>query len=156
MRESLSQKMTVMLDIEPNTPKEEHQEVVEYAPQEIIDTTAVSVPSEHEKDIAEDYKLARKTLRNLVATANTGLSGIEDLASTSDHPRAYEAFAAMLKAASDTTKDLLTLHDMKNKLSPFDKQKMNSGQTINVEKAVFVGSTVELLRKIKEKMNEDN
>jgi len=107
-----------------------------------------SLPAEM-PDQAEDYKLARKTFRSLIDKGNNAIEDLTDLAKQSESPRAYEVLATLMKTVGDTTKDLYDLQKKTKDLMKEDKARPQDEQRINVEKAVFVGSTAELLKKVK-------
>jgi len=104
-------------------------------------------------DQQEDYTLARSTFRQLITKGNDAIEGISDLAKESESPRAYEVMATLMKTVADTTDQLFALQKKVKELKTEDKSRPQDEQRINVEKAVFVGSTAELLRKVKN--NED-
>jgi hypothetical protein len=104
-------------------------------------------------DQREDYQLSRKTFRDLIDRGNGAIDGITDLAKQSDSPRAYEVLATLMKTVAETTKDLYDLQKKTKDLVTDSGRKKLDDTNINVEKAVFVGSTAELLRKVKN--NED-
>lgn len=100
-------------------------------------------------DQAEDYRLARNTFRSLINKGNGAIEDLSDLARQSESPRAYEVLATLMKTVNDTTKDLYDLQKKTKDLMKDDKARPQDEQRINVEKAVFVGSTAELLKKVK-------
>ena len=107
----------------------------------------------HETDDAEaDYNLSRRTFRNLIDQGNSAMESLTDLARESESPRAYEVLSTMMRTIADTTKDLYDLQKKTKDLKGEDK----SQPTVNVDKAVFVGSTSELLKKLKEQKNNEN
>jgi hypothetical protein len=69
------------------------------------------------------------------------------VAKQSDHPRAYEVAANMLKSLTDMNKDLMEIQKRKRDLEP----KETNNASINVDKAVFIGSTKELIKALKSK-----
>ena len=107
------------------------------------------VETENMVDQQEDYRLARKTFRSLIDKGNNAVENLTDLAKESESPRAYEVLATMMKTIADTTKDLYDLQKKTKDLQKEDKARPQDEQRINVEKAVFVGSTAELLKKVK-------
>ena len=111
--------------------------------EEKIDETVETV------DQREDYELSRKTFRELIKKGNDAIEGITDLAKQSESPRAYEVLATLMKTVADTTDQLFTLQKKMNELNKKDKSNLHDDQKINVERAVFVGSTAELLKKVK-------
>jgi hypothetical protein len=68
------------------------------------------------------------------------------VANASEHPRAYEVAAGLIKNLADLNKDLLEIQKRKKDLSPQDA---SNAKSINVDKAVFVGSTAELVKLLK-------
>jgi len=99
------------------------------------------------RDIEFDYEFSRETHRELLEVGSDALDGIMQVAKASQHPRAYEVAANLLKIQSDMTDKLMTLHEKRKALLG---EKAEPTQNINVDKAVFVGSTSELLRQIKQ------
>lgn len=96
--------------------------------------------------IEDDADYARKNLRSLIEKGNTAVDNIIEIARQSEHPRAFEVAAGMLKNLADMNKDLLEIQKRKRDLSPQD---MSGAKTVNVDKAVFVGSTAELVKMLK-------
>jgi hypothetical protein len=97
------------------------------------------------KDAQDDYNYSRANYYNLIEKGNEALEGILEVAREGQHPRAYEVAGNMLKNLSDMTDKLLLLQKQKKELEG-NKAEV---QQVNVEKAVFVGSTSDLLKKIK-------
>ncbi len=108
--------------------------------------------SEDTEDKENDYEFARETLYDMICKGRDGVEEMLEVAKASEHPRAYEVLAKLIKDTSDVSNQLLTLHKQKKDL---DKQEnpvpaLPAGQTTN---NVFVGSTTELQRMLKN-MNE--
>lgn len=139
----MTDKLSEALGIEPVTKH------VEILPPDVVE----NLPANPMPDQAEDYKLARKTFRSLIDKGNSAIEDLTDLARQSESPRAYEVLSTLMKTVADTTKDLYDLQKKTKDLLKDDKTRPQDEQRINVEKAVFVGSTAEMLRKIKG--NED-
>jgi len=108
-----------------------------------INVTPALVPIVDE-GVESDFAFARKNIRDLVEKGNTAVDNILQVASATDHPRAYEVASNMIKQLGDLNRDLLSLQKMRKELSP-----QTSQTTVNVDKAVFVGSTAELIKQIK-------
>ena len=109
-------------------------------------------------DQDEDYRLVRDTLRNLIEKGNDALEDISSIARQNESARGFEVVANLIKTVGETSKDLYNLQKMKRDLKDpepaSDPRKKNVDSSINVEQAVFVGSTAELLSAIK-KQKED-
>ena len=127
------------IEYEPNLPAVK----VEQTLPEVIS------PVEENVDQQQDYALARKTFRDLIVKGNNAIEDLTDLAKQSESPRAYEVLSTLMKTVADTTKDLYDLQKKTKDLNKEDKTRPQDEQRINVEKAVFVGSTAELLKQVK-------
>jgi len=103
-------------------------------------------------DIEADYNLSRRTFRSLIDKGNAAMENLTDLAKESESPRAYEVLATMMRTIADTTKDL---YDLQKKTKDLKDDGKKDQTNVTVEKAVFVGSPSDLLKKIKEQKNED-
>ena len=105
------------------------------------------VPVEGQTEVDADAAIARENIKTLIDKGSSAIDNLLLVAQESEHPRAYEVAATFLKTLGDFNKDLLDLQNKKQDLQP--KQADTKGG-INVEKAVFVGSTAELLKQIRE------
>ena len=107
----------------------------------------VEEPSQ-QRDVEYDYEYARTTHRDLLEQGQEALPDLLKVAKESQHPRAYEVAAGFLKTLSDMTDKLMVLHAVKKKLDGEDGGPRPT-TTNNIDKAVFVGSTADLLKQIK-------
>jgi hypothetical protein len=99
-----------------------------------------------DKDPNIDFETGRKNLYNLIDKGNEAIDGILDLAKEGEHPRAYEVAGQLIKTVSEVSQNLLDLQDKLKKI----KEVPNTGPK-NVTNALFVGSTTELQKMLKEK-----
>lgn len=110
------------------------------------------------EDQDEDYRLVRNTLRNLIEKGNDALEDISTIARQNESARGFEVVANLIKTVGETSKDLYNLQKMKRDLKdpdPTSDPRKKGADHINVEQAVFVGSTAELLSAIKKKQEDD-
>jgi hypothetical protein len=110
------------------------------------------------EDQDEDYLLVRNTLRNLIEKGNDALEDISTIARQNESARGFEVVANLIKTVGETSKDLYNLQKMKRDLKepdPASDPRKKGADHINVEQAVFVGSTAELLSAIKQKQEQD-
>ena len=119
---------------------------------EILNTDYVPVVKDnkpivvHQSDsAAPDADYSRANYYNLIEKGNEALDGNLEVAKESQHPRAYEVAANMIKNLSDVTEKLMILQKQQQDLKPKEAAPTN----IAIDKAVFVGSTAELLKKLK-------
>jgi hypothetical protein len=92
-----------------------------------------------------DAEFARNNMRELISNGNKALTDLASVANQSESPRAYEVLATMMKNLAEMNKDLLELQKRKKELAP----QSETTKGVNIDKAVFVGSTTELLKMIK-------
>lgn len=98
-------------------------------------------------EVDADANFARENIKGLIEKGNSAFDDLLKVAKESEHPRAYEVAAGFFKNLADLNKDLLELQKRKKDLKPESK---SESQNINVDKAVFVGSTADLVKLIKE------
>lgn len=103
------------------------------------------------EDKDNDYEFARETLYDMICKGRDGVEEMLEVAKASEHPRAYEVLAKLIKDTSDVSNQLMTLHKQKKDLEKTDVPALPAGQTTN---NVFVGSTTDLQRMLKDINNE--
>lgn len=101
-------------------------------------------------DAEDDYVLARRTFRHLIEQGNLAMEDMKELARESESPRAFEVFSTMMKTISETTNDLFDLHKKTKELKEINTKSDSNSNSVTVEQAIFVGSTSDLLKKVKE------
>ncbi len=111
---------------------------------ETVDIKPIVKPSETQ-DVQKDYEYTRGNLYSLIEKGQETLNGIMDLADQTQSPRAYEVAGQIIKSVADTTDKLL---DLQKKLKDIDEEK--KGPTSVTNNAMFVGSTAELQKMLKE------
>jgi len=104
-----------------------------------------TLPAEIKTPVEDDAEFARQNIRELIVKGNVAMDNLLHVAKESEHPRAYEVAAGLIKNLSDLNKDLLEVQKRKRDLSG----ESNNAKNINVDKAVFVGSTTELVKFLK-------
>ena len=116
---------------------------------EVVETNIEPRKNQLEKtdknDSEKDYEYSRAQLYSLVEKGQEAVNGILELAQESDSARAYEVAATTIKAVVDTTDKLIDLQQKMKDLEADPK-----GPT-NVTNALFVGSTAELQKVLKDK-----
>lgn len=120
----------------------------------VLEPELIPAPVRVSSDVENDADFARENIRNLIDKGSRAMENLMDVARESEHPRAYEVLAAMMKNISDMNKDLMEIQ--KRKADLFPKEFKDNNSQINVDKAVFVGSTAELVKYLKTKKQEVN
>jgi tetrahydromethanopterin S-methyltransferase subunit G len=103
-------------------------------------------------DIKKDYDYTRGNLYSLIEKGQEAINGILELAQESEMPRAYEVAGQLIKNVADATDKLM---DLQKKLKDIEEEKQAKGPT-NVTNALFVGSTAELAKLIKQQSKDEN
>lgn len=133
----LNQNLSEIFDIEPIREEPKSELVV----QEV----------ETSSDLDSDLKLARSNIRELLQKSDGAIDNLLKVAEESEHPRAYEVAATLIKTMADLNKDLIDIQKKRKELTGVSPKENNS---ISVDKAVFVGSTTDLIKMIKNNNKE--
>ena len=97
-----------------------------------------------------DYDYTRETLYDLIEKGREGIEDMIEVARQSEHPRAYEVLATLIKDTAQTSEKLMDLH---RKIKTIDQMMLpapsqeGKGATTN---NLFIGSTTELQRMLKD------
>ena len=99
-----------------------------------------------DEDIDADYKYQRENFYRLVEQGSNAIEGILELAKEGEHPRAYEVAGQLIKNVAEVTEKLGDLQEKMKKLKEVPNNAPKS-----VTNALFVGSTAELQKMLKNK-----
>ena len=123
---------------------------------EIVPVESSSIVEKIEKlsptttdDIKKDYDYTRGNLYSLIEKGQEAINGILELAQESEMPRAYEVAGQLIKSVADATDKLM---DLQKKLKDIEEDKQKGPTTVN--NALFVGSTAELAKLLKQQSQE--
>jgi len=109
-----------------------------------ISATEIQI-DETKNDIVKDYEYTRGNLYSLIEKGQEAINSILELAQETDQPRAYEVAGQLIKNVADATDKLL---DLQKKLRDVEEGR-GIKNTTNVTNALFVGSTAELSKLLK-------
>ena len=133
----------------------ELEEAFDVASEIVADTKKVGIqkpPLDRDKtDIRNDYEYTRGNLYSIIEKGQEAINGILELAQESEMPRAYEVAGQLVKSVSDATDKLM---DLQKKLKEVEEEKERS--PTNVTNALFVGSTNELAKMLKDAAKAQN
>lgn len=96
--------------------------------------------------IKDDYDDTRKNLQAIISKGVDAIDDILKIARESEHPRAFEVAATMIKNVADVNDKLMNLQKQMKEITGSNKQ---TGTTNIGTAAIFVGSTAELSKMIK-------
>jgi hypothetical protein len=131
----INEKLSEILDVEPITIE-----------QPVITSTEIVEMPIGNNVVETDADYARNNIKSLIDKGSDAIQELAVVARDSQHPRAYEVMANMLKHLTDMNKDLLEIQKRKQDLTGV---KESGSKDVNIDKAVFVGSTAELMKLLK-------
>lgn len=110
------------------------------------------VKSSSEDDIKKDYDYTRGNLYSLIEKGQEAIDGILELAQETEQARAYEVAGQLIKNVADATDKLM---ELQKKLKDVEEEKQAKGPS-TINNALFVGSTAELAKLLKNKNLDEN
>ena len=126
-------------------------EIVQNTNKEALDVEVEKIAATVD-DIKKDYNYTRGNLYSLIEKGQEAINGILELAQESEMPRAYEVAGQLIKNVADATDKLM---DLQKKLKDIEEEKVSKGPT-TVNNALFVGSTAELAKLLKQQNENEN
>ena len=99
-----------------------------------------------QEDHVKDYEYTRGNLYSLIEKGQEAINGILELAQEGQQPRSYEVVGQLIKSVGDVSDKLL---DLQQKMRDLNKEEKTSSPT-TVNNALFVGSTAELQKLLKD------
>lgn len=118
----------------------------------IVDTPDMSHYANN--TITQDANESRTYIRGSIVQLQNAINEMLAVAKLSGKPRAYEVATNMLKTLAEMQHDLMTVHETEQNLLLPDAPE--SEGDVNIEQAVFVGSTSDLAELIKQKRAKRN
>lgn len=105
-------------------------------------------PSKQELDNKHDldYEYARTNFYNVIESGTEALEQMLEVAKASEHPRAYEVVATIMKTLIDSNKELVAMSSKKVK----DDEIVPESNKPVTNNNLFVGSTAELQQLLKD------
>ena len=118
-----------------------------------------SVPIEIQKvnqernDLKKDYEYSRGQLYSLIEKGQEAINGILEVAGEGASPRAYEVAGQLIKSVGDVTDKLVDLQKKVKDIEDVSEKTTTNNVTNN---ALFVGSTAELSKLLKQGFLNNN
>lgn len=97
-----------------------------------------------DRKVEDDYEFSREVYYDLINKGQEGIEEMLELARQSEHPRAFEVLATMIKNTAEVSDRLMKLNTDKKKIEIMDNPKELPAGTTNNN--IFIGSTTELQR----------
>jgi hypothetical protein len=120
---------------------------VQTSPKTEVITQDGEIISTASQKIESDYDTTRNNLRILLQQGQEALQKSLDVAMQSEHPRAFEVVGNLMKQLAEVNQQLMDLHQQKQKLD--EPSKAEKAKQVTNNNAIFVGSTAELNKLIK-------
>ena len=134
----------------------ELEKTFDVASEVVADVKKVGIqkpPVDRDKtDIRNDYEYTRGNLYSIIEKGQEAINGILELAQESEMPRAYEVAGQLVKSVSDATDKLM---DLQKKLKDVEEETVQKGPN-TVNNSLFVGSTADLAKMLKEATKSQN
>jgi predicted house-cleaning noncanonical NTP pyrophosphatase (MazG superfamily) len=131
----IDDRLSEIFDTEPMSSKTE------------IITADGEIISPADDKVESDYNKSRDNLHDLLLKGQDALNHALEVAKQSEHPRAFEVVGNLIKQLADVNQQLMDIHQQKQKLDAPGKAEASKQVTNN--NAIFVGSTSELAKMIK-------
>ena len=126
---------------------------VEVDQTEVKEPVGIQKPDRLTKgDIEKDYEYTRGNLYSIIEKGQEAINGILELAQDSEMPRAYEVAGQLIKSVSDATDKLM---DLQKKVKDVNEDAPQKGPNTD-NNALFVGSTAELAKLLKNGVKEED
>ena len=109
------------------------------------------VPTTTSDQLKKDYEYTRGNLYSLIEKGQEAVDGILEVAQSSDQPRAYEVAGQLIKHVGDVADKLADLH---KKVNEIENPKGGSSDKQVTNNTMFVGSTAELAKFLKQKQDK--
>jgi uncharacterized protein YukE len=107
---------------------------------------AISSEPDLKEDLTNAYEQSKDNLQELIDNGRDAMEELLQICKAGQHPRAFEVYATLLKNMGELNDRLL---DTQKKMREMDKKKETNNT--NIDKAIFVGSTTELQKFLKNK-----
>lgn len=116
------------------------------------DNAVKSIVAKAHNDTAKnDFEMARANIHEVIQNGTYAIEKLSQIADQSQHPRAFEVLATLMKTMLDANKDLLDLQKKIREISAADAPTNENAK--QVTNNLFVGSTAELQKAIEDMKN---
>ena len=100
-------------------------------------------------DLEKDYDKVRQNYEEIINKGVDAIDSILEIARESEHPRAFEVAATMIKNVADANEKLIMLQKQMREIQRASGKEPQT--STKIDKAIFVGSTADLNKMLKGK-----
>lgn len=97
------------------------------------------------QDLTDAYQQSKENLQGIIDQGKEAMEEILNIAKAGQHPRAFEVYSGLLKNMTEANDRLLKIQKEMREMEGIKKETNNT----NIDKAIFVGSTSELSKLLK-------
>jgi hypothetical protein len=97
------------------------------------------------QDLTDAYQQSKENLQGIIDQGKDAMEEILNIAKAGQHPRAFEVYSGLLKNMTEANDRLLKIQKEMREMD--EEKKKNTGT--NIDKTIFVGSTSELSKLLK-------
>ena len=130
--------MEEILDVSPIS-------VIEPEKKPLLPTIIAPEVTDLTSDLNDAYQESRENLQDIIENGKEALEKILDIAKDSEAPRAFEVYATLLKNMVEANEKLLVIQKQMREMN----SNKNETNNTTIDKAIFVGSTSELGKLLK-------
>ena len=98
-----------------------------------------------EEDLIDAYQQSKENLQGILDQGQEAMHEILEIAKAGQHPRSFEVYATLLKNMTEANDRLLKIQKEMRDMDA--KKEVNN---TNIDKAIFVGTTAELAKLLKD------
>jgi hypothetical protein len=117
----------------------------------ISNTVKTMIEEAHNDSAAIDFETARANVLNIIENGQDSIDKLSQIASSSQHPRAFEVLAKLMDTVLNANRDLMNLQTKIREINNIDSPV--NGNAKNITNNLFVGSTAELQKVLKDMKN---
>lgn len=132
--ESMNEFFDLPIEETPNLPQTTE-------PKQIIPHETLDI------DLKNDYEIARENFHELIDKGKDALDDLLAIARESEKGRDFEVVATLLSSLINSNKEMIEMH---KKIREIANYKQNNSSDTKIQNALFVGSTTELSKMLKE------
>lgn len=126
-----------------------------YPVPKVRDNAQVVTVTDPEQALIADLQSSREDFDEIIERGKEALQTVLEIAEEGQHPRFFEAASMMIKSLTDANRERMEIHLKLNQIRKIQRESGQEGP-VNIEKALFVGTTSELLELVNPRHKKAN
>jgi hypothetical protein len=136
---NFDKKMEEVFDVTPKVIEQKKE------PLPLVKVENDGKQKELQQDLTDAYQQSKENLQGIIDQGKEAMEEILNIAKAGQHPRAFEVYSGLLKNMTEANDRLLKIQKEMREMEGIKKETNNT----NIDKAIFVGSTSELNKLLK-------